>query len=302
MQETLEAPDHPTVVTGTLRRDDGGLRPAAHLPGRAARARASRSTGPPSSPGDPPGATCPPTPSSTSATGSAPATAAPGRWRHRRRVLGRGGTRRRRPARRRPRRRHARWSARCCPACVVAVPAQRDVATVDGWRYRVVWRPTGCRPAGSSAGVWWVVARGDAGRRRAGCVTPRRRGLAARGAEVVDRHRQPTTPAGRPAAGVLSLLALDDGPDPLGARPVRRVTATVRWSRAGRRPTSPARSGASPPAGSAWTGPSRSPTRPRARSGASAGCSASNTPALGRPGRPAAELDAGDRGPAGRRA
>ncbi|MFJ6200098.1 type I polyketide synthase [Micromonospora sp. NPDC092111] len=101
---------------------------------------------------------------------------------------------------------------------------QRDVSTVDGWRYRVVWRPAELPAGGVLTGVWWVVAPAAlAGDDRLRTVAD---GLAARGAEVVTVTG--TDHAGRAApAGVVSLLALDDGPDPLGVGLTAGITATV---------------------------------------------------------------------------
>ncbi|SBT43796.1 Acyl transferase domain-containing protein [Micromonospora auratinigra] len=101
---------------------------------------------------------------------------------------------------------------------------QRDAATVDGWRYRVRWQPAEVPTGGTLDGTWWVVAPPaltDDDRLRT--VVD---GLAARGARVETILGGDVT--GRPApAGVLSLLALDDAPDPLGAGLTAGTTATV---------------------------------------------------------------------------
>ncbi|SBT43800.1 type I polyketide synthase [Micromonospora auratinigra] len=100
----------------------------------------------------------------------------------------------------------------------------RDATTVDSWRYRLVWRSTDLPTGGAPAGTWWVVvpeALADDPRTRAVADA-----LAARGAEVVTGTGADVTGRDTPA-GVVSLLALDDAPDPLGAGLTAGVTATV---------------------------------------------------------------------------
>ncbi|WP_425413219.1 type I polyketide synthase [Micromonospora matsumotoense] len=221
MQETLEAADHPTVVTGTLRRDDGGLDrlltslAELHVRGVAVDWAAAL-----------PGtrrADLPTYAFQHQRYWIAPATAAPAG----------GGTD------------AGFWDAveradvdtladglgvdsalvgEVLPGLTSWRSRQRDVTTVDGWRYRVAWRPTELPAGGQLTGVWWVVAPAtlaDDDRLRTLAD-----GLAARGAEVVTVTG--TDHAGREApAGVLSLLALDDGPDPLGVGLSAGITATV---------------------------------------------------------------------------
>ncbi len=101
---------------------------------------------------------------------------------------------------------------------------QNASATVDGWRYRVVWRSTDLPAGGELAGAWWLVVPAtltDDARVRA--LTD---GLAARGAEVVTVTGV-GLPAGEHPAGVVSLLALDGTPDDTDAGLSAGVTATV---------------------------------------------------------------------------
>ncbi|GAA3787736.1 hypothetical protein GCM10022403_022980 [Streptomyces coacervatus] len=96
----------------------------------------------------------------------------------------------------------------------------RETSTLDGWRYRVNWKPlSGSSTAPRLSGTWLVVAPDADGTWTAGVT----RTLTARGAEV--RVLTPTTTdraaltdllreelgEGEPVSGVLSLLALDAG-------------------------------------------------------------------------------------------
>ncbi|ABP55221.1 acyl transferase domain protein [Salinispora tropica CNB-440] len=102
---------------------------------------------------------------------------------------------------------------------------QNASATVDGWRYRVVWRSTDLPVGGELSGAWWVVVpvtlAGDA---RVRAVIE---GLAARGAEVVMVVGV-DLPVGDIPAGVVSLLALDDSRDDTGVGLSAGVVDTVR--------------------------------------------------------------------------
>ncbi|MFF4324780.1 type I polyketide synthase, partial [Streptomyces sp. NPDC001568] len=102
----------------------------------------------------------------------------------------------------------------------------REQSTVDGWRYRVTWKPLAEAGVTRLAGVWLVIVpealAGSAGDAAAGVL----RTLAERGAEVrtvtvaagaADRDALATTLKGitdgaDDPAGVLSLLALADAP------------------------------------------------------------------------------------------
>ncbi|WP_425581510.1 type I polyketide synthase, partial [Streptomyces yatensis] len=102
---------------------------------------------------------------------------------------------------------------------------QSDRATVDSWRYRITWSPVSVeeRPAPLS-GTWLLAVpegRADSARvaavaaaldRRGAHVTPLILSTTGRDA-LAERLRQAVATAGTPA-GVLSLLALDDGPHP----------------------------------------------------------------------------------------
>ncbi|MFJ6200097.1 type I polyketide synthase [Micromonospora sp. NPDC092111] len=101
---------------------------------------------------------------------------------------------------------------------------QRDVSTVDGWRYRVVWRSTELPAGPELTGTWWLVAPAAlAGDPRVRAVADR---LAARGADVHTVTGTDLTGRETPT-GVVSLLALDDTPDDTGAGLSVGVTDTV---------------------------------------------------------------------------
>nr|WCD56677.1 polyketide synthase [Micromonospora sp.] len=101
---------------------------------------------------------------------------------------------------------------------------QRDAATVDDWRYRVVWRSTELPDGGELTGTWWlVVPAASTGDARVSALAA---GLAARGADVVTVTGT-DLPAGDTPAGVVSLLALDDTPDATDAGLSVGVTDTV---------------------------------------------------------------------------
>ncbi|MER7708882.1 SDR family NAD(P)-dependent oxidoreductase, partial [Kitasatospora sp. NPDC097605] len=100
---------------------------------------------------------------------------------------------------------------------------QNDQATMEGWRYRIAWHPVAAEPRGTLSGTWLVAvpaaeADGDA-------HTAVLRALAERGARTVTVEPAEAgrdtlaaqlreAAAGEAPAGVLSLLALADGPDP----------------------------------------------------------------------------------------
>ncbi|WP_425566270.1 SDR family NAD(P)-dependent oxidoreductase, partial [Polymorphospora rubra] len=96
--------------------------------------------------------------------------------------------------------------------------AGRRQSTVDGWRYRIAWRPRPVQPADRLTGTWLAVLR--PGQQDHPLVT----GLAARGARIVpviaptvDRadlaaRLTGCLPDAGPVTGVLSLVSLADGP------------------------------------------------------------------------------------------
>ncbi|WP_425579498.1 type I polyketide synthase, partial [Streptomyces coacervatus] len=97
----------------------------------------------------------------------------------------------------------------------------RERSVVDGWRYRVVWRPVSGRAAGVVSGTWLVVV--PAGGVDGGLAEDVAGALSARGVDVctvtlpagLGRHEvaevlRSAVPAEAGASGVLSLLALDE--------------------------------------------------------------------------------------------
>ncbi|MFF4218252.1 type I polyketide synthase [Streptomyces nondiastaticus] len=91
---------------------------------------------------------------------------------------------------------------------------RREQSVVDGWRYRVTWKPLGTLPEPSASGTWLLVTAGES--EWAGSV---RTALAERGLELVTLVAGPGTDRGTlardlagtgPVAGVLSLLAEDE--------------------------------------------------------------------------------------------
>ncbi|MFD0904630.1 type I polyketide synthase, partial [Actinomadura sediminis] len=121
----------------------------------------------------------------------------------------------------------------------------RDDARVAGWRYRVEWRPVTAEPAAGLPGTW-LVAVPEPG--RDGAAAPEGAdvlvaGLAAAGARIVPVPTAGDDPeavarlladalAGDAPAGVLSLLALDGRPDPDLPELSRGVLSTVTLVRA----------------------------------------------------------------------
>ncbi|WP_246258391.1 type I polyketide synthase [Amycolatopsis anabasis] len=95
----------------------------------------------------------------------------------------------------------------------------QELSTVDTWRYRVAWRPVTARAATALAGLWLVlVPRGRTGDPRvAGCVGAlTERGARTHVIEVTEHDTERAALAAlleqapEPAAGVLSLWALDE--------------------------------------------------------------------------------------------
>ncbi|AGP52561.1 polyketide synthase [Streptomyces rapamycinicus NRRL 5491] len=112
------------------------------------------------------------------------------------------------------------------PALSAYWRSSRDQSTIDGWRYRVVWKPVPDLAEGSLSGAWLVVV--PASRAGDELVSEVVAGLERHGADVVSlalderdldgdalagRLREVTGQAPGPA-GVLSLLALDEEPSP----------------------------------------------------------------------------------------
>ncbi|MFI1169830.1 type I polyketide synthase, partial [Streptomyces sp. NPDC020801] len=92
---------------------------------------------------------------------------------------------------------------------------RREQSVVDGWRYRVTWKPLGALPETGASGAWLLVA-ADATE----WTTSVRTALAERGLDLAalavgrptDRETLARELAGvGPVAGVLSLLAEDEG-------------------------------------------------------------------------------------------
>ncbi|QKW53025.1 type I polyketide synthase [Streptomyces buecherae] len=105
---------------------------------------------------------------------------------------------------------------------------QRDRATVDGWRYRVSWKPVPEATAGTLSGTWLLAV--PAGLADSELTVTITQGLEKHGARVVpvpvdgDMDRDGLAESllgalgGEPDASVLSLLALDE--EPCAAEPV----------------------------------------------------------------------------------
>ncbi|MCP9213421.1 SDR family NAD(P)-dependent oxidoreductase [Streptomyces sp. NEAU-Y11] len=106
---------------------------------------------------------------------------------------------------------------------------QSDRATIDSWRYRITWSPVADASDTALSGTWFVAVPEvvPEGPDDSPAVTAVLRALAARGAQAVPLRLSAsatratiaetlrTTLAGHGTpAGVLSLLALDDGPHP----------------------------------------------------------------------------------------
>ncbi|MEU1807225.1 type I polyketide synthase, partial [Streptomyces sp. NPDC019937] len=120
------------------------------------------------------------------------------------------------------------------PALAAWRKQAREQSTVDGWRYRVTWKPLADRQAGAGqsarlSGAWLLVVPESAA--EGAWATGAARTLAERGADVrqivvdtatdgreqlAERLRTALADTdGIPFAGVLSLLALDGRPHPL---------------------------------------------------------------------------------------
>ncbi|WP_329008151.1 SDR family NAD(P)-dependent oxidoreductase [Micromonospora rifamycinica] len=113
-------------------------------------------------------------------------------------------------------------------------PTAAQATVTDGWRYRVVWRDTGLPTGSELTGDWWIVTPdAPADDPRATAVAD---ALAARGAAVTRLTATDLSGTGGAAAladrgtpaGVVSLLGLDDTPDPYDAGLSAGVTGTVR--------------------------------------------------------------------------
>ncbi|MFJ2782103.1 type I polyketide synthase [Kitasatospora sp. NPDC087315] len=107
---------------------------------------------------------------------------------------------------------------------------QNDHATTEAWRYRIAWHPVAAEPRGVLSGTWLVAvpavpAAGAGGDAQAAVLRAlRERGARAVTVELAEDDRDAVAArlreaaAGETPAGVLSLLALADGPHP--GRPV----------------------------------------------------------------------------------
>ncbi|UUU25869.1 type I polyketide synthase [Streptomyces sp. DSM 40750] len=108
------------------------------------------------------------------------------------------------------------------PALSAYHRSNRDQSTIDGWRYRVVWKPVADVTGGSLSGTWLVVV--PAARAEDELVAEIVSGLERHGAGVVslvvdERHLDPEVLGERlrevaALSGVVSLLALDEEPCP----------------------------------------------------------------------------------------
>ncbi|KJK55227.1 type I polyketide synthase, partial [Saccharothrix sp. ST-888] len=113
------------------------------------------------------------------------------------------------------------------PALTAWRRQNRDQSTVDGWRYRINWRPVAETPSATVSGEWLLVVPAD--RAEHEWPTASAGALAQRGvrvrpvlfdaattdrAELTERLRAALPEDGPTIAGVLSLLALDDSPHP----------------------------------------------------------------------------------------
>ncbi|MFI6512758.1 type I polyketide synthase [Streptosporangium sp. NPDC050855] len=234
LQETLDALGLDAVVTGTLRRDDGGplrmLTSAAEL-----HVRGVGVNWPALYPGARP-VDLPTYPFQRSRywLRSAPPPAAPGTdpvdtafWEavERGDVASLAADRGVDPA----------ALAEVLPALASWRRSRRERATVDSWRYRVAWRPVGEPVSTELTGSWLVALPADGQVAAADAVVA---GLTRHGAravivEVAGHDRAALTAALRdrlpddPPAGVLSLLALDERPHPLHPALSRGTAATV---------------------------------------------------------------------------
>ncbi|WP_268874152.1 type I polyketide synthase [Streptacidiphilus melanogenes] len=114
------------------------------------------------------------------------------------------------------------------PALTAWRRQSRDRSTVDGWRYRIGWRPTTEAPRAGVTGHWLLVV--PASQRDHEWPVAAERALSQRGVTVhrvefdapttadravlAERLRAARPEGGEPLDGVLSLVALDDSPHP----------------------------------------------------------------------------------------
>lgn len=101
---------------------------------------------------------------------------------------------------------------------------RRDASKVDGWRYRITWKPLTLR-TDTGIGEPWLLVVPDTGADETAAAVGR--ALSAGGAEVVTvpvaaggadrvelaRALRQALPDGRPVGGIVSLTALDEAPD-----------------------------------------------------------------------------------------
>ncbi|WP_307821812.1 type I polyketide synthase [Streptomyces coffeae] len=118
---------------------------------------------------------------------------------------------------------------------------RQERSAVDAWRYRVTWRPLGAANAPTLTGTWLVVGSSSEPSEpseaseaehpwRAAAVDA----LRAHGADVleVDGSAESLRAAGVAPSGVLSLLALDERPDPASPAVPRGLSGTLALVRA----------------------------------------------------------------------
>ncbi|WP_345597739.1 type I polyketide synthase, partial [Streptomyces marokkonensis] len=109
---------------------------------------------------------------------------------------------------------------------------RREQSVVDGWRYRVTWKPLGALPRSGASGTWLLVAAADS--EWAGSV---RTALTDRGLDLVSLVAGPGTDRGAlarelagvgPMTGVLSLLAEDESASESDPALTHGLAATLR--------------------------------------------------------------------------
>ncbi|GGQ35911.1 hypothetical protein GCM10010266_69000 [Streptomyces griseomycini] len=108
----------------------------------------------------------------------------------------------------------------------------RERSAVDSWRHRITWRPLGTATPPALHGTWLVVGSASQADHpwRAAAVDA----LRAHGADVLetDGSAESLRAAGVVPSGVLSLLALDERPDPAAPSVPQGLSATLALVRA----------------------------------------------------------------------
>ncbi|MEY9964127.1 acyl transferase domain-containing protein, partial [Streptacidiphilus sp. MAP12-16] len=113
------------------------------------------------------------------------------------------------------------------PALTAWRRRSREQSTVDGWRYRINWRPITATPSATPSGTWLLVIPAGHAEREWSAASAKALTLhgvqvrqvevdvAAMGrADLADRLRAVLPDSGQRIDGVLSLLALDEARDP----------------------------------------------------------------------------------------